>query len=437
MKKMKVAGSAILGLALILQISTSAYAEETLPGATSSSATVTTTGTAISEMEQSQQEEQEQKKQLDITPKFEITTIHAVTGDSGVIKVLPVNGVEVTGGTFLYHSMEALSPIVTLHQDGKWDAIALGSGRTSVFYDYSQETLNRISEAYPEYELVRRLEGISVTFNVSPPPPAGDYLDITPHYSVDAIHGNIGDKGRIEVMPLYGVEVTGGKFTFPNAESVKSIISLHEDGSWEIVGSGSCDISIRYEYSQETLRKLVEKYPNRELLVDTAEHLIPVNNRSLPPTGTVSVELSSDIHLQGRGWMPGGGFGDVLGTQGEARRLEAYSIKLSQFVSMGQDGAATAPWKGDIEYRSHVQSTGWETQWCKNGQISGSYGDGKRIEAVQIRLTGELAEVYDIQYRVHVQGYGWTHLVKNGETAGTEGQGRRVEAIQIYLIPKG
>lgn len=45
---------------------------------------------------------------------------------------------------------------------------------------------------------------------------------------------------------------------------------------------------------------------------------------------------------------------------------------------------------GGIEYRSHVQGVGWESSWSSNGDTSGTTGQSKRIEVVQIRLTGIL-----------------------------------------------
>ena len=56
---------------------------------------------------------------------------------------------------------------------------------------------------------------------------------------------------------------------------------------------------------------------------------------------------------------------------------------------------------------------------------------GKRLEAIKIYLD---SEDYSISYRVHVQDYGWMNWVNSGEMAGTTGQSRRVEAIQIKLI---
>ena len=39
----------------------------------------------------------------------------------------------------------------------------------------------------------------------------------------------------------------------------------------------------------------------------------------------------------------------------------------------------------------------------------------------------------DIIYSTHVQDDGWLHNVSNGEVSGTTGQGKRMEAIKIDL----
>ncbi len=44
------------------------------------------------------------------------------------------------------------------------------------------------------------------------------------------------------------------------------------------------------------------------------------------------------------------------------------------------------------------------------------------MEAVEIRLTGELAEHYNIRYRPTWPGIGWQDWVTDGQTAGTTGQ---------------
>ena len=52
-------------------------------------------------------------------------------------------------------------------------------------------------------------------------------------------------------------------------------------------------------------------------------------------------------------------------------------------------------------------------------------------------MTGELAEKYDIYYRVHSANFGWLGWAKNGESAGSQGYSRQAEALEIRLVEKG
>ena len=72
-----------------------------------------------------------------------------------------------------------------------------------------------------------------------------------------------------------------------------------------------------------------------------------------------------------------------------------------------------------------------------DGQISGTVGIGKRLEAIQIKLNGNVSKKYNVYYRVHVQDYGWLDWAKNGESAGTIGLSKRIEAIEVKLVKKG
>lgn len=69
--------------------------------------------------------------------------------------------------------------------------------------------------------------------------------------------------------------------------------------------------------------------------------------------------------------------------------------------------------------------------------MSGTQGKGLRLEAIEIKLSGEMAKFYDIYYRVHAQSYGWLGWAKNGESAGTAGLAKRLEGIEVKLVRKG
>ena len=55
------------------------------------------------------------------------------------------------------------------------------------------------------------------------------------------------------------------------------------------------------------------------------------------------------------------------------------------------------------------------------------------MEAIKIHLLGRYAEKYSVVYRVHASGIGWMDWVRDGEMAGTTGEHREIEAIQIQL----
>ena len=91
---------------------------------------------------------------------------------------------------------------------------------------------------------------------------------------------------------------------------------------------------------------------------------------------------------------------------------------------------------GDLEARAHVQDIGWQG-WKKSGSVAGTTGQGKRIEAIQFRLTGDLAKTYDVWYRANVQTIGWMGWTKDGSSAGTTGVSGRMESMQVILLKKG
>ena len=86
---------------------------------------------------------------------------------------------------------------------------------------------------------------------------------------------------------------------------------------------------------------------------------------------------------------------------------------------------------------AHVQGKDWEKSYKRDGERSGTEGKAKRLEAVKVRLWGDMADKYDVYYRVHSQKYGWMAWAKNGAKAGTQGKGLRAEAIQVVLVAKG
>ncbi|MCI8293911.1 MAG: hypothetical protein HFH53_10340 [Hespellia sp.] len=141
--------------------------------------------------------------------------------------------------------------------------------------------------------------------------------------------------------------------------------------------------------------------------------------------------LTYDSHVQSYGWMDAVADGEMSGTQGQAKRMEAFRMYLANPKDdAGQEIAGT------VEYQAHSQSRGW-MGWKQNGEIAGTTGQGKRLEALQIRLTGALAEQYDVYYRVHSAKWGTLGWAKNGEIAGTVGYYKSIESFEVKVVQKG
>ena len=125
--------------------------------------------------------------------------------------------------------------------------------------------------------------------------------------------------------------------------------------------------------------------------------------------------------------------GATAGTTGQAKAIEALQIQLT--------GEAAQYY--DIWYRVHSDKVGW-LGWAKNGQTAGTEGFRFGIQAVEIRVAvkdsivpGSLDGTYIkkpvVHYKAYVAGNGWQNAVINGGTAGTTGQKLSLEAIQATV----
>ena len=184
----------------------------------------------------------------------------------------------------------------------------------------------------------------------------------------------------------------------------------------------------RCKDAQDVTADVVKEDKNSQIIYKATAKYTDETGKEFTATATKSTKMSVSyiVHGQDYGWEEDWKKdGQTSGTEGQCKRLEAIQIKLPGGVS------------GSIEYRTHIQDIGWEKNWSKNGAVSGTEGQCKRLEAIQIRLTGEVAENYDVYYSVHAENFGWLGWAKNGEEAGTAGYGYRLEAIRIQLVTKG
>lgn len=86
-----------------------------------------------------------------------------------------------------------------------------------------------------------------------------------------------------------------------------------------------------------------------------------------------------------------------------------------------------------ISYRAYIINGGC-TEWKSNGYTLGTLG--RNVEAVEIKLTGILSQIYDVYYRVNENHFGYSGWAKNGTTAGTMYGEIGLSGIEIRLVPK-
>ena len=184
----------------------------------------------------------------------------------------------------------------------------------------------------------------------------------------------------------------------------------------------------RCKDSHDVTADVVKEDKNSQIIYKATAKYTDETGKEFTATATKSTKMSVSyiVHGQDYGWEKDWKKdGQTSGTEGQCKRLEAIQIKLPDDVS------------GSIEYRTHIQDIGWEKNWSKDGAKSGIEGQCKRLEAIQIKLTGEVEKNYDVYYSVHAENFGWLGWAKNGEEAGTAGYGYRLEAIRIQLVTKG
>lgn len=138
----------------------------------------------------------------------------------------------------------------------------------------------------------------------------------------------------------------------------------------------------------------------------------PVNNMG----------LYYQAHVQDYGWREAVHDGQIAGSTGEGKRLEALRIDLSRFNG-----------KLKLNVKVHIQDKGWvEYKDVKPSTVIGTTGKSKRIEAIEITPT-ENETGKKLYYEVHIQDAGWTGKMESGNADGTTGISKRLEAVRIWL----
>ena len=247
------------------------------------------------------------------------------------------------------------------------------------------------------------------------------------------ISGTTGEAKRLEAIKI---QLTGA-----DRDKYDVYYRVHAQGygwmNWAKNGeaAGTAGLAKRLEAIQVVVVKKGESVPDKFEGVTASEkkaYMASAAATAATVEGSDQAHVQYRSHLQTYGWQNWKNDGDISGTTGKAKRLESLKLELKN-----------KDYTGGICYNAHVQTIGWQADpnksatWKKDGEFCGTTGNAKRLEAIQIELYGEMAEHYDIYYRVHSQTYGWMKWAKNGEMTGTTGQHKRIEGIQVVLVKKG
>ena len=247
------------------------------------------------------------------------------------------------------------------------------------------------------------------------------------------ISGTTGEAKRLEAIKI---QLTGA-----DRDKYDVYYRVHAQGygwmNWAKNGeaAGTAGLAKRLEAIQVVVVKKGESVPDKFEGVTASEkkaYMASAAATAATVEGSDRAHVQYRSHLQTYGWQNWKNDGDISGTTGKVKRLESLKLELKN-----------KDYTGGICYNAHVQTIGWQADpnksatWKKDGEFCGTTGNAKRLEAIQIELYGEMAEHYDIYYRVHSQTYGWMKWAKNGEMTGTTGQHKRIEGIQVVLVKKG
>lgn len=243
--------------------------------------------------------------------------------------------------------------------------------------------------------------------------------------------------------------------------------------SLAVEGAGKFSGSVQYQVHIARVGWLAVK-SDGAITEPTAGINSPIDGVRVTLTGAVSKTHSVRYraYLPGSGWQAWKSDGATAGATSKGTGIKALQVKLVE-----KEAASAGKGIVNVRYRTNSQWEGWSAWQNNNGtagivgkkipavgfQIgidAGTYSGGvswqvhdesgnwspwrsggtinpdRRIDAVQMKLTGAIANDYDIVYRAYLEGVGWQRRMRGGETAGAVGKGLYLDALRVSLVPK-
>lgn len=146
--------------------------------------------------------------------------------------------------------------------------------------------------------------------------------------------------------------------------------------------------------------------------------------KQIPGNPINNMQLWYRAHCQGVGWLDPVRDGQVAGTVGFSKRLEAIMIDLRKIREKYPDAKLSA--------KAHIQGIGWVSyDNVEHDTVIGTVGQGKRLEAIELELTGVPGK--NIYAQTHLAKFGWTGYIAGGFASGTVGIKTAVEAMRLKV----
>ncbi|GHT80800.1 hypothetical protein FACS1894125_0300 [Actinomycetota bacterium] len=91
---------------------------------------------------------------------------------------------------------------------------------------------------------------------------------------------------------------------------------------------------------------------------------------------------------------------------------------------------------GSVKYRLYIPSQNEWTQWVADGDNPMPIASDAAFSAVQVRLSGEIANTTNVLYRTHLNTAKWMEWQSNGLISGNYDANDFIDAVEIFLKPR-
>ena len=242
---------------------------------------------------------------------------------------------------------------------------------------------------------------------------------------------------KLEVAPSYikGVSVSGNaSLNVDGTTTLKA--SLTSADGWR--GNGLSLVPYdSLEWSSSTPSVATVNSSGKVTGVAPGSAAITAKCGSYSGTINVTVDIKKPVlkyraYVQKKNWMAWS-TASISGTKESTMAGTTDNLRM-ETIQMQLSGIG-----GSVEYRAYCAKKGW-TQWATTADkktYAGTKGESRRVELIQLRAKGEVANYYDMYFRAYSEKLGWLNWAKNGEKAGTQGYAYKLEAFQVNFVKKG